>query len=705
MRTLLLLRGIQGIGKSTFIKENGLEPYTISADSVRLLFSSPIMNTRGEFEISQNYNNKVWKFIHDRVEERMERGEFIVIDATHTTKMINKYRGLANKHKYCVFVKEFDLDLERAIQQNANREEYKRVSNEIIERTYKELSTNRLPCWVNKIDNLDSIMNYTTVDLSKYRAIKFIGDIHGCYYPLSKLFENGVEDDIAYVFLGDYIDRGLNNYEVMSFMMDIIDKPNVYCIEGNHENVLYHLGKGIESPKLSFEQNTRPQLENLDKKKVMHFYKSLLQCMRIKYKDYEIFASHGGIPSLLDKLTLLSTRQLIKGVGGYDYDVDKKWENSDTNVIQIHGHRGLFETKQNTKSFSLEGQVEHNGVLKVIEISDDGLKHIDIPSCSTSIDPRMSYLINSPDIKIKNLEDGIKSLNFTEDVFNSGRWNSYTVKARGLFIDSEYKVIARGYNKFFNLMEVEDTQIDNLKQKLEYPIKIANKENGFLGILSHYKGELKFYTKSTDKGDHVKYFKDIFYSSIKGKEKELLNLIIKENLSITFEVIDPINDIHLVRYDKPCLYLLNTFKNTLDTIMDSHIDKVKEILKDSDVRFVAYDCMENMGDFFDRFIKGLEIVSFTEGYVITDAKGFMFKIKTSEYLLHKSFRALKHIIDRDKLITRELNPIQEEFVTWYKSNLDGLKQLNILDVIDEYNKYISSKAKDLVKLNLRLVRR
>ena len=32
MRTLLLLRGIQASGKSTWIKENNLEPYTLSAE-------------------------------------------------------------------------------------------------------------------------------------------------------------------------------------------------------------------------------------------------------------------------------------------------------------------------------------------------------------------------------------------------------------------------------------------------------------------------------------------------------------------------------------------------------------------------------------------------------------------------------------------------------------------------------------------------
>lgn len=35
MRTLLLMRGAMGSGKSSFIKENGLEPYTLEGDKFR----------------------------------------------------------------------------------------------------------------------------------------------------------------------------------------------------------------------------------------------------------------------------------------------------------------------------------------------------------------------------------------------------------------------------------------------------------------------------------------------------------------------------------------------------------------------------------------------------------------------------------------------------------------------------------------------
>ena len=43
MRVLALMRGIPASGKSTWIKNMGLSEYTLSADSLRLMASSPIL--------------------------------------------------------------------------------------------------------------------------------------------------------------------------------------------------------------------------------------------------------------------------------------------------------------------------------------------------------------------------------------------------------------------------------------------------------------------------------------------------------------------------------------------------------------------------------------------------------------------------------------------------------------------------------------
>ena len=48
MRTLFLLRGAPGAGKSTWVKENQLEPYTLSADNIRQMTAGLVYDLSGE---------------------------------------------------------------------------------------------------------------------------------------------------------------------------------------------------------------------------------------------------------------------------------------------------------------------------------------------------------------------------------------------------------------------------------------------------------------------------------------------------------------------------------------------------------------------------------------------------------------------------------------------------------------------------------
>ena len=101
MRTLLLLRGSPGCGKSTWIERNGLKPYTLSADDIRLLCSSPALNTDGLEEINQKNDEIVWATLFRLLETRMVNGEFTVIDATNSkTSEMNRYKALCEQYRY-----------------------------------------------------------------------------------------------------------------------------------------------------------------------------------------------------------------------------------------------------------------------------------------------------------------------------------------------------------------------------------------------------------------------------------------------------------------------------------------------------------------------------------------------------------------------------------------------------------------------------
>jgi serine/threonine protein phosphatase 1 len=68
-----------------------------------------------------------------------------------------------------------------------------------------------------------------------------IGDIHGCFQKLKSLMEQipFEPDRDRIVFLGDYIDRGPDSFNVVSYLVDLKNKcEKAIFLKGNHEDML-----------------------------------------------------------------------------------------------------------------------------------------------------------------------------------------------------------------------------------------------------------------------------------------------------------------------------------------------------------------------------------------------------------------------------------------------------------------------------------
>jgi serine/threonine protein phosphatase 1 len=81
-----------------------------------------------------------------------------------------------------------------------------------------------------------------------------IGDIHGCFYTLESLIKRVKQADMEsqFVFVGDYIDRGKHNKEVVDLVIEL-QKQGAVCLRGNHDDVFsYILGNETETNILDF---------------------------------------------------------------------------------------------------------------------------------------------------------------------------------------------------------------------------------------------------------------------------------------------------------------------------------------------------------------------------------------------------------------------------------------------------------------------
>ncbi len=68
-----------------------------------------------------------------------------------------------------------------------------------------------------------------------------VGDVHGCYWKMVDLLNRLPLDPTQdfLVFLGDYINRGTESREVITYLLELRGRvSNVVCLMGNHEHAL-----------------------------------------------------------------------------------------------------------------------------------------------------------------------------------------------------------------------------------------------------------------------------------------------------------------------------------------------------------------------------------------------------------------------------------------------------------------------------------
>ncbi|KAJ2281785.1 trna ligase, partial [Coemansia sp. RSA 370] len=270
-------------------------------------------------------------------------------------------------------------------------------------------------------------------------------------------------------------------------------------------------------------------------------------------------------------------------------------------------------------------------------------------------------------------------------------------QARGLFTsknDGEDAIVARGYNKFFNVGEVPHTKWAWIEENTHGPYELTVKENGCLILAFGLDNNTLLVTsKHAVNVDHARVGRewvDRHLSRVGRTTDELAAFLHANNATAVFELCDDAFEEHILEYPERTrgLYLhgINRNSTELDTWPSAQVTQVAH-----DFGFHPTQCFEfsnstEAREFADKVrndhvLDGRAI----EGFVVrcqtqSDAV-FMFKIKYDEpYLMFREWREITKRIVGDKPY-RTTYPMSKAYAVWVKDQrkIDG-------DAFSEFNK-------------------
>ena len=148
-KTFIILRGAPGSGKSTYVKNLGVEDAVVSSDEWRLRMFGIEKSEGGTEYIPQRHQDKVWANVRAGLTERMERGdELVILDScARRTQDMQAYESLIHDYGYDACVVDFHSEVtrEECHRRNESREQYKIVPEFVIERDYLTYEDEAIP--------------------------------------------------------------------------------------------------------------------------------------------------------------------------------------------------------------------------------------------------------------------------------------------------------------------------------------------------------------------------------------------------------------------------------------------------------------------------------------------------------------------------------------------------------------------------------
>lgn len=196
--------------------------------------------------------------------------------------------------------------------------------------------------------------------------------------------------------------------------------------------------------------------------------------------------------------------------------------------------------------------------------------------------------------------------NYTDKCqYSRENWDDVTLSARGLILDDQGRVIARGFRKFFNYGERPDPLPDE-------PFKVLDKLDGSMAVLSFVNGEPEVATRGSFDGPQAVRATKMFRERYSGYRPP-------EGTTAVFEIIYPENRIVVDYGDTEDLYHLGLVDNETGLVFF-----------DLDPDWPGPSVQEFPNAAPEELSSRLR--DNAEGFVVRYRNGYQVKVKLAEYL-------------------------------------------------------------------------
>lgn len=402
MRTMFLLYGAPGSGKSRFASTNFVQGMTISRADCEKIMSPSITCFDGVSKtVRANTKRFVDSMILEAVKTRASLGATIVLDDVENVKISvqKKWMKLMSEYGYEVVI--VDVQGEQSLcelQEKASL--LGNVSPEIVEHYFKNRVFHSSLRVIDNDSDFRREFSIPTVDHGDTKTM-IVGDVQSASSRLRKLVEEYDEPNMKWVFTGDLFDRGENPYEVYQIVNSLGARATK--IMGNHDEHIYDVLREPDGKRYVQTRKTVAQLmeQGLTRDSLTRWVKSFIPFYDFRVFGYRYFATHGGVS--LNKLAvdedsinvmttpsdisfIQGTRNMLntrKGIGMYVDNIDFLLaEDSSLNQMfeaQFHGHRnsGCVEADAIEGVYNLESRAEDSdGWLTSVLITEDGCRVI-----------------------------------------------------------------------------------------------------------------------------------------------------------------------------------------------------------------------------------------------------------------------------------------------------------------------------------------